>query len=149
MKKVVLFVVLLAVLALGAFAQVPSFVVGKTFVYYFVELVDTSTGERHGSSGTRGEQYITFSNASFLLKETRTVGREETYQFLREENGVYVFTSEIPKFSTYYCYFSKDFKRLNERRFSHNTIRIGWSQYIEVWDQTKPEPQPEPPMELY
>jgi hypothetical protein len=153
MKKAALFAALMTVLALGAFAQVPASMVGKTFVYYYVETVDTDTGVRQVESNANSgwNRSVTFSEKSISIFH----GTPDNYQFLREENGAYVFSGLIwgdnRNGATQYIYFSKDFRRINSRIFFNqpiiNTIR--WSNIIMVYDQTKPEPQPEQPMELY
>jgi hypothetical protein len=158
MKKAVLFAALMTVLALGAFAQVPASVVGKTFVYYYVETVNTDTGVREVGPNSDGHRDVTVTifEKSILWEEYITIrgttsGTPRNYPYLGEENGVYVFSATGNSTSTFYVYFSKDFRRINTRFFTNFPYinQTGWLEYIDVYDQTKPEPQSEPPMELY
>jgi len=120
MKKLLVVIGLVSVLALDAFAQA-----GQTYYYRYVESVDKSTGVR--SKGLARGMYITFTKNSCY--ESDEQGRQARYpdgnlvfiyHYQGEKNNLYVYGYEVGmyqfKASGTYT-FSKDYKRLNENYY--------------------------------
>jgi hypothetical protein len=88
MKKIVMFIGLLAIAVSTVFGQVS--VEGKTYYYKYVETVDSDTGVR--SKGSDKGMYITFTRNSCYESDEKGIKKgSRVYNYQKEENNRFTF----------------------------------------------------------
>jgi len=161
MKKFLMVIGLMLVLAAGAFAQ--------TYYYKYVETVNAETGVRSKGKVDYESMYITitkngcyFSDEKGIQINSGTLGGK-VFTYKGEQNNLFTFlyndTSTIsgefqatPNFSTgtwsfgapsyvvdkkdYYLYFSKDYKRINYRIYYPRFDSEKGKRSTAYWDNT-------------